>query len=105
MDELIARFNFNIAQSHPQNSFYLENGLEELPRWFSHVTLSRYNNELVVTEVAPLISYVLSITPTTGPLLTEEALAQLISYVEQEIATKGAFHITKENGMFEAVKG
>lgn len=105
LDELIAHFNSNINLSHPKNSFYLENGLEELPRWFSQVTLSRYHNELVVTEVEPLIAYVLSITPTNGPLLTEEALAQLTSHVEQEIATKGAFHITKNNGMFEAIKG
>ena len=104
LDELIARFNFNFNLSHPKNSFYLENGLEELPRWFSQVTLSHYHNELVVTQVEPLITYVLSITPTNGPLLTEEGLAQLTSYVEQEIATKGAFHITKNNGIFEAIK-
>jgi ubiquinone/menaquinone biosynthesis C-methylase UbiE len=104
LDELVLRLKPDADIALPADTFFLENGSEELARSFSQVTLHRYHDELVVTEVAPLIAYVLS-SHIIGPLLSEELLAQFRSDVEQEIATKGAFRITKDSGMFEAMKG
>lgn len=104
LDKLVLRLKPDADIALPADTFFLENGAEELARWFPQVTLHRFDDELMVTEVDPLIAYVLS-SHIIGPLLSEELLAQFRSVVEQEIATKGAFRITKYSGMFEAMKG
>jgi ubiquinone/menaquinone biosynthesis C-methylase UbiE len=81
-------------------AFNLENGQEELARWFASVTLHRYEDALVVTETAPLVEYVLS--ARDGPELDGERLAVLTRLIEQVITGTGAVRITKEAGMFEA---
>ena len=104
LDELVLKFKPDADIALPADSFFLENGVGELARWFPQVTLHRYHDELAVTEVAPLIAYVLSLN-ITGSLVSEEQLAQFGRVVEQEIATKGAFRITKDSGIFEVMKG
>jgi SAM-dependent methyltransferase len=83
------------------DSFLLENGGPQLEAWFSDVRTLRYDDDLVVTEAQPLIAYALSMTL---PELTGERQAAFIRFVEDEIARAGAIRITKDSGMFSALR-
>ncbi|HAG97561.1 MAG TPA: hypothetical protein DCL75_01500 [Ktedonobacter sp.] len=103
LHELISTFVTDSAKlwgASIQISFRLESGKEELSQSFAQVTLDRYEDALVVTEVEPLLAYILS-----APLaiaLDSSTIKQLTEHIQQEIASNGAFHITKETGLFEA---
>jgi SAM-dependent methyltransferase len=81
-------------------TFDLENGREQLARWFPHVTLRRYEDALVITEAEPLIAYVRS--GYAGSAFAGDRLAELTAFIEREIASRGAIRITKDAGLFEA---
>jgi SAM-dependent methyltransferase len=81
------------------NPFTLENGAEQLEPWFSEVTVRRQENRLHVTKAAPLVAYAAS-TQT----LSEDALRVLAAHVETEIKRNGAIHITKDAGLFTAIR-
>ena len=81
-------------------SFTLENGAEQLANLFSHVTLYRYDNALVVTEAEPLVAFYLSLSRNAD--MDESARAELIKRVQERIDEHGAIHITKDSGLFEA---
>ena len=82
--------------------FLLENGGIQLSRWFTEVRLHRYDDGLIVTEAEPLIAYILS-TATT-PEVPGGKLAALRTLVEHELASNGSILITKDSGLFEAVR-
>jgi ubiquinone/menaquinone biosynthesis C-methylase UbiE len=87
---------------HEEIPFTLESGGEQMAPWFSDVEVRRYDDDLVVTEVEPLLAYMLS--SSGGQALTGSSRAALRALVEQEIAASGAIHITKDSGMFVAVR-
>lgn len=103
LHELISTFVTDSAKLWSASSplpFRLAGGKEELSQSFAHVTLDRYEDALVVTEVEPLLAFILS-----APLaiaLDSSIIKQLTERIQQEIATHGAFHITKETGLFAA---
>jgi SAM-dependent methyltransferase len=72
--------------------FTLENGLEQLQPHFSHVALSRYEDNLFVTEIEPLIAYIRSGVRVTE--LSENELASLRLDLETELKAKGNIFIT-----------
>jgi SAM-dependent methyltransferase len=82
--------------------FTLENGLEQLKQFFSQVMLSRYSDSLHVTEVKPIISYIRSSIHAME--LSEEKLTKLQIDLEMEIKEQGKIFITKDSGLFQAVK-
>ena len=61
------------------------------------MTVRRYENELLVTDAAPLIARV-----RTRGKLDEEQMIAFAAYVEAEIARRGAIRLTKDVGLFEA---
>ncbi len=81
--------------------FSLENGRRQLEAFFHYVDLLPYPDSLEVTDVQPLLDYILS-TSTIKTQITPEKLQQISDYVNQEIDAKGAFHITKASGLFIA---
>lgn len=90
--------------------FDLGNGAEQLSPWFSEVTLRRYEDALVVTEVEPLFEYLLS-GPAADAAVRELSadefdlrVAALAERLQRELASHGAIHITKDVGMFVASK-
>ena len=99
--KITGRFDPDEKFQHVIPSFTLENGYEELSRWFSQVTLHRYEDDLVITEAEPLVAYILSMVEAKS-VFTDDKLAKLVEYLEREIAAHGAVHITKDSGMFEA---
>lgn len=80
--------------------FDLENGRAELAPWFSTVTLHRYDDALVITEAEPLVAYLLS--SRVASELDDGTRADLATRVEHELALRGAIHVTKDSGLFEA---
>ncbi len=99
--ELIHRFDPRLSRwGDVTESFKLENGAEQLAPWFRDIDLKRYEDSLEVTEAEPLVEYILS-----GWMdLSEERRAQFARLVEQELAERGAIHITKDSGIFIAVR-
>jgi len=82
--------------------FTLENGLEQLKQSFAQVTQSRYPDSLQVTEVKPIIAFILSTSRATE--IVEEEFAKLEIELEQELKEKSKIFIQKDSGLFEAVK-
>jgi SAM-dependent methyltransferase len=82
--------------------FTLENGLEQLNRPFSQVTVSRYPDNLHVTEIRPIVAYIRS--SIHAKELSGEKLSNLQHDLEKELDEKGKIFISKDSGLFEAVK-
>ena len=83
-------------------SFTLENGMEQLQPYFSQVTLSRYEDNLQVTEIEPLMDYIYSGIRIKE--LPEDKRDLLRLSLEKELEEKGSIFITKDSGLFEAIK-
>ena len=99
--EMLVRFSPVLADWGVQitKSFTLENGAEQLQRYFPFIRLERYEDALLVTDVEPLIEYVLSGRIHFTPAEKQE----FTRFVEQEIARQGGkLHITKDGGLFIA---
>jgi ubiquinone/menaquinone biosynthesis C-methylase UbiE len=82
--------------------FVLENGPAQLEPYFSEVRLSRYDDNLQVTDVELLMAYICSML-RAGELSKPE-LASLRQDLEKEIQEKGQIFISKDSGLFEAIK-
>jgi ubiquinone/menaquinone biosynthesis C-methylase UbiE len=84
------------------NLFTLENGLAQLKPFFPNVTVSRYEDNLHVTELEPLIAYFRSMARASE--LSDDGFAKLEADLENELKEKGRIFITKDSGLFEALK-
>lgn len=102
MMDWYARIHVNKVWESFASPFTLENGREQLRPYFSQVTLSRYEDNLKVTEVQPLMDYIRSGMRMSE--LSESELATLQLDLEKELQEKGSIFITKDSGLFEAVK-
>ena len=69
LKELTGRFapDAGLAASSSAEFFGLEDGRDEIARWFSEVTVHRYKDALIVTEAEPLIAYVRSLITAAQP--------------------------------------
>jgi ubiquinone/menaquinone biosynthesis C-methylase UbiE len=84
------------------NPFVLENGLEQLAPFFSKVHLSRYEDNLHVTEIEPIMAYIRSGIRVRE--LSEAELNRLEQDLQKELNEKGSIFISKDSGLFEAIK-
>ncbi len=84
------------------SSFTLENGIEQLTPFFSKVSLARYEDNLHVTELEPIMAYLRS--GIRDRALSETELAHLQQHLEKELKEKGKLFIAKDSGLFEAIK-
>jgi ubiquinone/menaquinone biosynthesis C-methylase UbiE len=88
--------------------FSLENGAGQLSPRFSDVTLRRYEDALAITEVEPLVAYLLSGSAAHAALRESSAdefdrrVSDLIGRLEQELAQQGTIRIHKDTGLFIA---
>lgn len=81
-------------------AFSLENGAAQLATSFASVTLERYEDALRVTEVQPILDYLLS--GSAKRILVGDTLERVRAALEQELAAQGAIHISKDAGLFTA---
>jgi ubiquinone/menaquinone biosynthesis C-methylase UbiE len=84
------------------NSFTLENGLDQLKQFFAYVTISRYADSLQVTDVEPIMAYMRSSIRASE--LSEEELENVRRDLQDELMTKSKISITKDSGLFKAIK-
>lgn len=82
--------------------FTLENGLDQLKQSFSKLSVTRYADNLHVTDVHAILAYIRS--SMHAKELSEEKLAKLQRDLENELKEKGKIFISKDSGLFEAVK-
>lgn len=82
--------------------FTLENGFEQLKPYFSQITLSRYEDNLHITEIEPLIAYIRS--ALRAGELPEDKVANLRRELESVLKEKGKILISKDSGLFKAIK-
>lgn len=100
INALVSRFDPALtAWGSTTDVFTLENGADQLAPWFPQITIHRYEDALEVTDAAPLVDYILSGWIQLPP----ERLEPFRVFVAAEIeASGGAFHITKDSGLFKA---
>ena len=99
LDELTSRFGI-----HPGSAtlrFTLENGEPILAKHFASVRRIDFNDTLVVTEVEPLVAYILSMF-SAQKIRGSEDEQQLRQMIAERIARDGAFRITNAAGLFVA---
>ncbi len=82
--------------------FTLENGKAQLLDWFNQVKIDRYPDSLLITEIEPLVAYILSTVRFDQVEGRDEALANYLML--QMAASGGVIHVKKESGLFTAVK-
>jgi ubiquinone/menaquinone biosynthesis C-methylase UbiE len=82
--------------------FTLENGQEQLQKFFSQVAMPRYVDNLEVTEIAPLFAYIRSSLGAVD--LSEEKLGELKKDLTAVLEKEGKIFIRKDSGLFEATK-
>jgi ubiquinone/menaquinone biosynthesis C-methylase UbiE len=82
--------------------FLLENGLAQLQEFFSNVEMSRYEDDLRVTEVEPILAYVRS--GIRAAYFSEEEFAKIEKELRAQLERDGEIFITKDSGLFEARK-
>ncbi len=100
LDELIRRFDPTIRIGWDQRAhdmFSLDTGSAEVQQVFSAVEIRRYDDNLIVTEAAPLVDYILSMAT---PEVAAQRRAALTAFIEHELQLHGAIHITKDSGVF-----
>ncbi len=74
---------------------------ELLSAQFAHVELHRREDSLVVTEVEPLLDYVLSMVDPTKSTRIQREREALREFIQEKLS-KGPLHIRKVAGLFEA---
>jgi len=102
MQEWLQRAHLDKSFEEFSRSFTLENGLEQLKPFFSKVTVIRYDDNLEVTEVEPIIAYIRSSIHVTQ--LASDAILEIQRELEEELKQKGSIFIRKDSGFFEAIK-
>jgi ubiquinone/menaquinone biosynthesis C-methylase UbiE len=98
LDALIRMYAPSVGLENPHIGFSLDNGEQQLRPWFTKISRHDYPDALEVTEVEPLVAYVLS--TSANDVLDPGQLDALRNAVAQQIASGGAFQVSKEVGMF-----
>ena len=101
MDEWRRRANNTYAGSFAM-PFTLENGKEQLTPFFSEVQLSRYEDNLRVTEIEPIIVYLCSVISSSD--LNTSELTKIQAELETKLEQEKMIFISKDSGLFEALK-
>ncbi len=85
--------------------FSMSNGGELLSSSFEKVIKFELDDELTITEVEPLVQYILSYPGNAREVFaSEEKLSELKTTIEENIRNHGAFYVTKSAGLFIAIK-
>lgn len=106
MASIVSRFSVHPNAPLLPTRFLLENGQEELTRWFTEVAVEHYPDGLAVTEAEPFVAYVRSLSRPLGATAadTAERISHLSAYVERELAARGTINITTDLGLLTAIR-
>ena len=103
MNDWLARVSGGKLSGMFSLPFVLENGAEQLEKFFPAITLSRYEDRLIVTEVEPIVAYIRS-GFSASDLLEEELAGLQLDLKKVLLKEKGRILISKDSGLFEAIK-
>ena len=84
------------------NPFTLEDGLEQLKPYFPQVSLSRYEDNLEITEIEPIMAYIHSGMRVSE--LSQAELENLQDELQRKLKENGRIFVSKDSGLFEAIK-
>ena len=84
------------------NPFTLEDGLEQLNPYFTQVSLSRYEDNLEITEIEPIMAYIRSGMRVNE--LSQAELENLQDELQRKLKENGRIFVSKDSGLFEAIK-
>lgn len=107
MREIIKRANLENITTDSWNlteNFQLENGLDKIKVWFKNVTIKRYNDNLKLKTVEPLMDYIFSMPGNTRNAFDENKIHNLENFLKSEINKNGYIYITKDTGFFQGMK-
>lgn len=101
--DLVENFDPALALlwSRDRRTFDLDTGKEHLARWFAEIRVDRYEDTLVVDEAEPLAAYVFSMPMAALQRGRHDAFR---GFVEDRLAEAGPMRITKDVGLFVAVR-
>lgn len=105
MRQIVSKFDSKLITTKSfdyTQKFQLENGKEQVSKWFKEVRLKRYEDNLIVTEPGPLIDYIFSMPGNVKTSFDEEKLNKLYSFLQNEINKNNGIFISKDTGFFEA---
>lgn len=89
-----------IMGAQARSVFNLQNGSTQMAPWFTRIETRLFEGNLAVTEVEPLIAFILS---SRAPGSVSEAQLQALrTILGEELTVHGFVHITKETGLFIA---
>ena len=101
LEELVRAGTSGAKRENAAAAFGLENGAEQLQPWFAKVVRDDYSDGLAVTEVEPLVAYVLS---TAGrDVLDPARIDHIRRAIAERIGRSGTFLVTKALGLFSCV--
>jgi len=99
--DLISEYLCTEESIAPPKSFSLENGSEQIGKYFQSVQRFDFEDSLLISETEPLVAYALSgfVGKQWLDVDREDSLRQFIA---ERIARDGAIRITKSTGLFIA---
>lgn len=108
LKDLVRNFDYRLDYSSfsVANEFGLENGAEQLSKYFESVEKLVYEDSLHITEAKPLADYVLSLEGHVNiqDIMTESRIKDFYEYLNDIILREGSIDIPKASGMFIAKK-
>lgn len=101
LHEIVSAFDKRIEQPYSKLTvgFRLENGEQQLRRFFAEVECERQENDLIVDRADAIYDYVYSY-PGNAPCILEQKGAKFREMLEDMLRREGAIYIHKDTGMF-----
>lgn len=105
LHELVAAFDDRIEMPFMgiTSSFQLENGEEQLRKFFGKIRCDRQDNALIVDEADAIYDYVYSY-PGNSPCILDQRGEEFRKLLEECIEKEGSIYIQKDCGMFVCKK-
>jgi ubiquinone/menaquinone biosynthesis C-methylase UbiE len=101
IDRMQQEVGISLTGTFTPSTFTLENGAEQLAPHFSSIGMRRWNDNLLVTDAAALLAFI--VASAREGSISQEQYQRLQANIEDEIARNGAIHIAKDSGIFIAM--
>jgi ubiquinone/menaquinone biosynthesis C-methylase UbiE len=102
MYQWLKRVNTNQRPDMFSNPFTLENGKDQLSEFFSKIEITRYLDNLKITNVDAILKYIRSSIGAAD--ISAEEFVKLESELTAKLVQAGEIFIKKDSGLFEAIK-
>ena len=102
--DLANEYNKNVkAPEWFSNGFNLENGMEQLKKFFSNVTVFHHDNNLIVTDWRAIYDYMCSLPGGIEKIMSKKT-EKSIKFLKDKVTKDNPYFITKNTGVFVAGK-